>query len=46
MRLGKRKARDDDPHQQQTPYGGTVNGVPVEAAPHMMVCGLTGRGGR
>lgn len=30
--------------KQQTPYGGCLNGVPVETAPHLVVSGPTGRG--
>jgi len=34
----------DNPHEQQTPYGGTIDGVPVKTAPHLIVTGPTGRG--
>lgn len=30
--------------KQQTPYGGSIDGVPVETAPHLIVSGPTGRG--
>lgn len=30
--------------QRQTPYAGSINGVPVETAPHVIVSGPTGRG--
>jgi type IV secretory pathway TraG/TraD family ATPase VirD4 len=30
--------------EQQTPYAGCVDGVPVESAPHVLVSGPTGRG--
>lgn len=32
------------PVAQQTPYGGCIDGVPVETAPHLLVCGPTGSG--
>lgn len=34
----------EDPHEQQTPYGGCIDGVPVKTAPHLIVTGPTGRG--
>lgn len=30
--------------KQQTPYGGCIDGVPIETAPHLLVSGPTGRG--
>ncbi|MDP5226903.1 MULTISPECIES: TraM recognition domain-containing protein [Arthrobacter] len=31
-------------HSQQTPYAGSIDGVAVETAPHVLVSGPTGRG--
>lgn len=31
-------------HSEQTPYAGSIDGVPVETAPHVLVSGPTGRG--
>lgn len=40
----KKQPQTTDPHKQQTPYGGSVNGKPVETAPHLLVAGMTGSG--
>ncbi|WP_432789366.1 hypothetical protein QYM46_13645 [Brevibacterium sp. K11IcPPYGO002] len=31
-------------NEKQTPYAGSIDGVPVETAPHVLVSGPTGRG--
>lgn len=43
MMLKKKTPKAAD-HSQQTPYAGSLNGVPVETAPHVLVTGPTGRG--
>lgn len=40
----KKQDNEGNEHKQQTPYGGAIDGVPVETAPHVMVSGPTGRG--
>lgn len=48
--FGKKSKNDSDDNDAaaftaaQTPYGGCLDGVPVETAPHLLVSGPTGRG--